>query len=92
MDYNNEPPKIVFEDEQFQRPQPLQTPTPKIIELVIKYSGGYIKDEKQASYFLIGFVAIAIIISLFLFFSAGGVSDTDIELQKQYPTGSSVLR
>jgi hypothetical protein len=75
MDQNKEPPRIVFEGEQFQRPaQSFQTPTPKIVEWVIKYSSGYIKDEKQASYFLIGFVAVAIIISLFMLFSGGSNS------------------
>ena len=69
MDQNNEPGKVVFEGEEFQRTrQSFQTPTPKIVEWVIKYSGGSIKDEKQANYILIGFVAVAIIISLFLFF------------------------
>ena len=69
MDQNNEPGKIVFEGEKFQRTrQSFQTPTPKIVEWVIKYSGGYIKDEKQASYFLIGFVVVAIIVSFLSFF------------------------
>jgi len=69
MDQNNEPPKIVFEGEEFQRMrQSFQTPTPKIIQWVIKYSGGLVKDKKTANYILIGFVALAIIISLFLFF------------------------
>ena len=76
MDQNNESPKIVFEDEEFrQSARSFQTPTPKIIEWVIewviKYSGGYVKDEKQASHVLIGFVVLAIIISLFLIFSGG---------------------
>ncbi len=70
MDQNNEPPKIVFEGEEFQRPsQSFQTPTPKIVQWVIKYSGGAVKDERQANYILIGFVAVAIIISLFFIFS-----------------------
>ena len=71
MDQNNEPPRMVFEGEEFQQSaRSFQSPTPKIVQWVIKYSGGYIKDEKQANYFLIGFVAVAIIISLFLFFGA----------------------
>ncbi len=75
MDQNNEPPKIVFEGEQFQQPrQSFQTPTPKIVEWVIKYSGGYVKDEKQASYVLIGFVVLAIVVSLFMLFSGGSSS------------------
>jgi len=59
----------VFEGEQFQRTtRSFQTPTPKIVQWIIKYSGGYIKDENQANYVLIGFVALAIVVSLFLFF------------------------
>ena len=42
--------------------------TPKIIQWVIEYSGGLIKDEKRANYVLIGFVAVAIIVTFFLIF------------------------
>lgn len=45
--------------------------TPKIIQWTMKYSGGLIKNEKQAQYAILGFVVAAIIISLFLFFSGG---------------------
>lgn len=73
MDQNKEHPKIVFEGEEFQRPrQSFRTPTPKIVGWVMKYSGGYIKDENQANYFLIGFIVLAIIVSMFLFFGGGG--------------------
>lgn len=72
MEQNNEPSKVVFEDQEFQYSvQSFQIPTPKIIEWVIKYSGGLVKDEKQASYILIGFVAVAIILSVFLIFGKG---------------------
>ena len=47
-----------------------ETKAPKIIQLVIKYSRGMIKEQKQAEYALFGFVVIATFISLFLFFSA----------------------
>ncbi len=77
MDQNNEPPKVVFGGDEFQRPrQSFQTPTPKIVQWVITYSGGAIKDERQANYVLLGFVVLAIIISLFLFF--GGGSETQV--------------
>ena len=72
MDQNNESPEIVFESDEFQQTrQSFQTSTPKIVEWVIKYSGGLVKDEKQASYVLIGFVVVAIIVSLFLIFGGG---------------------
>ena len=73
MNQNSEPGKIVFEGEEFQRPaRSFQTPTSKIVEWVIKYSGGYIKDENQANYVLIGLVALMISISLFLIFGGQG--------------------
>ena len=72
MDQNNEPPKVVFEGEQFQQSaRSFETPTPKIIQWTMKISGGAIKDEKQANYVLIGFVALAIIIFLMVIFGGG---------------------
>ncbi|MBU6431576.1 MAG: hypothetical protein KGJ58_04585, partial [Patescibacteria group bacterium] len=72
MDYDNEPSKVVFEGEEFPRfTRSFQTPTPKIIQWVIKYSGGYVKDKKQASFVLLGFAVVAIIVSLFLIFGGG---------------------
>jgi hypothetical protein len=53
--------RIKFEGEEFQRPRSFQDANAKIVEWVIKYSGGYVKDEKQANYFLIGFVVVAIV-------------------------------
>lgn len=70
MDYK-EHQKIVFEGEEFQQSRSFQRSTPKIVQWVIKYSGGLVKDEKQANYVLLGFVVVAVVISLFLFFSDG---------------------
>ena len=55
-------------NEQQQSIQTFFPETPKIIQLTIKYSCGLIKNEKQANYVLIGFAALAIIVSLFLVF------------------------
>ena len=41
----------------------------RILQLVIKYSGGLIKDKTQAQYVVLGFVAIIIFISLIFFFN-----------------------
>jgi len=46
----------------------------KLAGLIVKYSGGLIKNETQASYVIIGLVAVAIIISLYLFSSGGSSS------------------
>ncbi len=57
--------------------QQQQTPeSPKIIRLAIKLSGGLVKDEKQASYVLIGFVVAAIVIFLIVIFSGGSSQPT----------------
>ncbi len=53
--------------------------TPKIIQWTIKYSGGLIKNKKQANYVLIGFVILAVIVSLFLFFNDRGQSQRETE-------------
>jgi len=84
MDQNNEPPRVVFEGEEFQHSaRSFTSENPKIIQWVIKYSGGYVKDEKQASYVLQGFVALAIIVSLFLVFSGGGAG-VPVPYEKTY--------
>ena len=42
---------------------------PKMVQLIMKWSG--VKEEKQAEYILLGFVIIAVIISLFLVLGGG---------------------
>ena len=49
--------------------------TPKMMQWAIKYSRGYIKDEKQASYLLLAFAAVVVSISFFLFFFYGKISN-----------------
>lgn len=56
-----------------------ESSTPKVVKWVIKLSGGLIKDEKQASYVLMGFVVVAIIVSLFLFFGGGTAGKPDLK-------------
>ena len=63
---------VKFEDQWQRSSRAFYPGTPKIIQWTIKYSGGLIKNERQASYTLLGFVALAIIVVLFLIFSAGG--------------------
>lgn len=57
---------------------------PKLIQLVIKYSGGLITNDKQATYVLIGFIVAATAISLSLIF--GGRGNTSFNLE-DYPYG-----
>jgi hypothetical protein len=73
MDPNNEPPKVVFEEENQWKvikhyPKPL---APKMVRWVMKHSGGLIKDENQASYVLVVFAIIIFVISLYFFFGGG---------------------
>lgn len=83
--YNEEEDKsdtgVQFQEHRAERYYP---ETPKIIQWMMKYSGGLAKDEKQASYVLLGFVAVAIIITLFLIFGSGDtrppISPNDLRL------------
>ena len=94
MDQNNEPGKVEFETDSYQVQKLYQerTSPSKIIDWIIKYSGGIIKDESQASYVVIGFVIISIIISGFLLF--GGNSRSQVRFTPGHsvpvtgPTGS----
>ena len=45
--------------------------TPKMIGLVMKYSGGLIKEEKQARYVLLGLVVLMLSLSAYFFFGSG---------------------
>ncbi len=61
--------KVEFDE--FQAPSSFEfDDTPKMVKWVIKYSGGLIKNEKQANYFLLGFVALILIVSGFLLFGS----------------------
>jgi len=81
MDQNNRPSHIVFEGEEFQRSaRSFNSEKSGMIQWVIKYSGGLVKNEKQASYVLIGFVVLVIIISLFLIFGGGSGGSNRIPL------------
>jgi hypothetical protein len=52
------------------------TPRSGIVEKIIKYSGGLIKNESQAHYVLLAFVIMAFIISFFMFYTKGGTAIT----------------
>ncbi len=45
---------------------------PKIVEWVMKVSGGMIKSETQANYFLLGFVLVACIAIFIMLSNLGG--------------------
>ncbi len=81
--------RIKFEGEEFQRPRSFQTPTPKIVQWVIKYSGGTVKDEQQANYVLIGFVVLAIVVVIIFLFSGG--SDSSKILQENFQNKTQFL-
>lgn len=44
---------------------------PKMVRLVIKYSGGAIKDQRQAEYVLLALTILFFAVSLYLFFRGG---------------------
>jgi hypothetical protein len=46
--------------------------TPKSVQWIIKHSKGFIKNEKEANYVLVGIIILSVIIILFLFFNKEG--------------------
>lgn len=65
---------------------------PKLVQWIMKYSGGLIKNENQAAYVLIGFVAAAIIVSLFLLFGGGeNKSPSKEEIFRVTPPSTSMF-
>lgn len=81
MNPNNEPHRVELETDSYQAVKYYREPnTPGVVRWVIKYSGGLVKDGNQASYVLIGFVVVAIIISLFLIFGGSGTPASKIPL------------
>ncbi|HEY4513281.1 MAG TPA: hypothetical protein VJH06_02095 [Candidatus Paceibacterota bacterium] len=58
-----------------------ETATPKMVQLVTKWSGGAIKEERQAEYVLLGFVVLAIVVSLFIFLKSGPSTESPPELE-----------
>ena len=72
MDQNNEPKGVEFETDSYKAVKFYnETDSPKIVKLVMKWSGGAVKNETQAQYVLFGFVVLAIVASLYLFFGGG---------------------
>ncbi len=49
--------------------------TPKMVKKLIKWSGGAIKDQRQAEYVLLGVVIVFISISIYLFFGVSSGSN-----------------
>ncbi|MFZ3011485.1 MAG: hypothetical protein WA060_00585 [Minisyncoccia bacterium] len=58
-----------------------ESTTPKIVELVMKWSGGAIKEQKQAEYVLLGFVVMAMGISIYLVFGGSTTTSIPIDIQ-----------
>jgi hypothetical protein len=63
---------VEFEGERQANVQNYYSEPPKTIQWIVKHSGGLIKNEKSASYVLLGVSVLMIVISLFLFFGGTG--------------------
>lgn len=69
MNQTPNPSGIVFEDEQALPAVASTSPGSQIVRWVISHSGGYVKNEKQATLVLVGFVIVAIGASILLLVS-----------------------
>lgn len=56
--------------EEYRAPRSNYSETHKIIQWVMKYSGGLVKDEEQASYVILGFFGLSLVIMIILFSNA----------------------
>ena len=82
--------KIIFETDSLVAQQTVnQKSVSRMARFVMKYSGGSIKDEKQARYLLLMLVALSIIFSLYLIFVSnktvikrGGSGPSEKELRE----------
>ena len=65
-----------------------ETDTPKMVKLVMKWSGGAIKEQKHAEYLLLGFVVVVIGVSIYLFIGGGHTSHkpsaAELEQMKEF--------
>lgn len=81
---------IHFEEDQWKQSMSSSLPkTPKMMQLIIKYSGGAVKDEKQASYVLLAIVIINISIAAFLVFGDSFSPSQNIVPPSALPGGIS---
>lgn len=62
-----------------------QRKTPRLIALVMKFSGEYVKNEQQANYVLIIFAVVAIIISFILFSRLGSTQPKAVQFREDIP-------
>ena len=58
---------------------------PKMVQLVMKWSGGAIKEQKTAEYVLLGFCLLFIVSAIFIFFSSSSFFSTS-----QKPTATMI--
>ncbi|HCR52661.1 TPA: hypothetical protein DIV48_03415 [Candidatus Kaiserbacteria bacterium] len=73
MDPLNEPPKVQFEEEQWQQPSRVSYAEPSKATLwILQHSGGLLKNEKQIAYVLIAFIAVLAIVMGMMLFGNGG--------------------
>lgn len=79
MNGPNQPP-VQFDEQHMVPPSAVSSgpKTPLMARLVIKYSGGLVKNEQQAGYVLIGVVAMCLIISFFLLIQNSSIDNTII--------------
>ena len=72
MDQGNQVQGVQFQEDRWSQSSPSFTEddTPKMVKLVVKYSGGAL-SIKQAEFSLFVFAVVIFVLSLFLFFSGG---------------------
>ena len=65
-----------------------QSQSPKMVQWIIKHSGGYIKNDEQANYVLIGTVLLSVLTSFFLLFDFSSEPQQDFIILPEETVGS----
>lgn len=82
-----------------QAPQPLVQPPPRrpqsrMVSAIIRYSGGFVKEETHATYVLLAIMAVSVLFIIFIWKSFGsannsGLSRDEIIRRQQFLPGMS---
>ncbi len=75
--------KVQFEEE-YRVPTLVQPTGPKMVHFIMRYSAGMIKDEKQATYALLGLILAMIIVAAILVAKSGSTPVTPEPIPAEY--------
>ena len=80
--------RFTLNDKEQVRINHFQSQSPKMVQWIIKHSGGYIKNDKQANHVLIGIVLLSVITSFFFLSDFSSEPQPDFIIMSDETIGS----